>query len=33
MGVGDVQDARIAEALQIVDAAIVGAARQPRQTA
>src|SRR3982750_2091333 len=31
MGVGHVQDARIAEALQIIDAWIVGAPRDPRQ--
>ena len=33
MGVGDVQDARIAEALDIVDAGSVGAACEPRQAA
>ena len=31
MGVGHVQDARVAEALEIVDAGVVGAARDPRQ--
>ncbi len=31
MGIGHVQDARIAEALEVVDARRVGAAREPRQ--
>jgi hypothetical protein len=33
VGIGDVQDARIAEALEIVNARIIGAARQPWQAA
>ncbi len=32
MGVGHVQDARIAEAFEVVNACIVGAARDPRQS-
>src|SRR6195256_711595 len=33
VGVGDVQDARIAEALEVVNAGALGAAREPRQSA